>query len=597
MLTHLLFSISALFFMIIFMITYFSYKKNTNTVRSKIYVYMISFVLVLTLIEIIEGVAYVYHIGILFSLMWKLHSVILILFVAALFYYLIEQEEHNRSMEELLWNSKKILSLKNFFGIIFIVMIVLSIVLIETYPMGQTMFYFYTKESINYLLILYAVYFLYNFYIVYIKYTKNNFERNDYIILGGTFVLFAAALFVEYEYSEISIYSTLFTLVLVLIYYFKENEDLIMIEELQRAQIDLYKSNEIKLNYLHELICDLESPLNTFSTINKKLEYANVLSDEQINNYLNSLNYISNNLVDILNNPNVNKQLKYRIDKLVKNIDEIVKPTIEGKPITLTYNIDPNLPSLFIGNRVSIHRIISSLLVNAIESTEVGRVILTITGQKQRDYMILNIKVSDTGKGIKKEDFNKVFLDNFFFGNNKKSDLSLTRKYVESLNGNISFDSNYGSGTIFYVNIPQRIFDETPLSQVPPKTFDVGLKDFTGKKILIIDDEEYSSKKLVSILKKYNIVTECMKSGKAAIDMFKDGGEYDLVIINDNVKDIDYREVARLLRYLDKIVKIPPLVALTINDGSDIQSKNFDDCLFKPLNLKRLVDIIEKRCN
>ena len=211
--------------------------------------------------------------------------------------------------------------------------------------------------------------------------------------------------------------------------------------------------------------------------------------------------------------------------------------------------------------------------------------------------MILNIKVSDTGKGIKKEDFNKVFLDNFYIGNNKKSDLALTRKYVESLNGNISFDSNYGSGTIFYVNIPQRIFDETPLSQVPPKTFDVVLKDFTGKKILIIDDEEYSSKKLASILKKYNIVTECMKSGKVAIDMFKDGGEYDLVIINDNVKDIDYREVARLLRYLDTIVKIPPLVALTINDGSEYQNKNFDDYLFKPLNLKKLVDIIDKRCN
>ena len=67
--------------------------------------------------------------------------------------------------------------------------------------------------------------------------------------------------------------------------------------------------------------------------------------------------------------------------------------------------------------------------------------------------------------------------------------------------------------------------------------------------------------------------------------------------IFSSTKDIDYREVARLLRYLDKIVKIPPLVALTINDGSDIQNKNFDDCLFKPLNLKKLVDIIDKRCN
>ena len=64
MLTHLLFSISALVFMINLIITYFSYKKNTNSVRSKIYVYMIWFALFLAIVEIIEGVTYVYNIDI-----------------------------------------------------------------------------------------------------------------------------------------------------------------------------------------------------------------------------------------------------------------------------------------------------------------------------------------------------------------------------------------------------------------------------------------------------------------------------------------------------------------------------------------------------
>ena len=67
MLTHLLFSISALIFMVTFMITYFSYKNNTNSVRSKVYVSMIYYTLALTLTEIIEGISYVYDINILHS--------------------------------------------------------------------------------------------------------------------------------------------------------------------------------------------------------------------------------------------------------------------------------------------------------------------------------------------------------------------------------------------------------------------------------------------------------------------------------------------------------------------------------------------------
>ena len=94
MLTHLLFSISALVFMINLIITYFSYKKNTNSVRSKIYVYMIWFALFLAIVEIVEGVTYVYNVDIIFSLMWKLHSIIMILFVALLFYYFLSLENH-----------------------------------------------------------------------------------------------------------------------------------------------------------------------------------------------------------------------------------------------------------------------------------------------------------------------------------------------------------------------------------------------------------------------------------------------------------------------------------------------------------------------
>lgn len=591
MLTHLLFSISALLLLLVFIITYFSYKKSSNSVRSKIYISMIYFALALTLIEIIEGFTYVYNVSIVFSLMWKLHSILMILFIAALFYYLLATIENKiDNIGDLLWDSKNIISIKNLFIVVFVAILIFAIISIKTYPMGLTMFYFYTNQSINFIVILYLVYIFYTFYIVYLKSITNSFEGNDYIIIGGTFILFILSLVIEYSYTEISVYSTLFTLVLILIYYFKENEDLLMIEELEKSQVDINNSNNNILIYLHELISNVKHPLNTFSLINNELKDCSKLSDEELSDSISNLNYVSNNLVDALNIRSMNRITQYRIDELVKSIEGSVKPNIKSKPIDFTYKIDPNIPCLLMGDSIVVHQILSGLLSNSVEHTVVGKIILEITGEKQKDYEILNITVYDSGEGIKKERFANVF-------NNVGGDLSLIKRYVEALNGKIYFDSYYGSGSTFQVTIPQKIIDATPISQIPITNEKLVVKDCNNKKVLIIDDEDYSIKKMTSILKKYNLESQFTKSGKDAINIIKGGGDYSLIIINDNVKDINFVEIGRLLKNLGAIMKVPQTLAITvINDGNYLNSA-FDNYISKPMNLKKLNEIINKTMN
>ena len=596
MLTHLLFSISALVFMINLIITYFSYKKNTNSVRSKIYVYMIWFALFLAIVEIIEGVTYVYNIEIVFSLMWKLHSIIMVLFVALLFYYFLSLENHFNSIEDALWDNKQFFSIKNLFSVIFVIATVSSIVFVKTYPMSLTMFYFYTDQSINFLLVLNTIYIIYTFYILYLKSKKSNFETNDYIVLFGTFLLFIIALVFEYKYPEISIYSTLFTLVLILIYYFKENEDLLIIEELQAVQKNLYANNEFKINYLNELIGDLEIPLDTFSSINKKLEECDKLTNEEIKESLVGLNCISNNLLNVLNHNEKNRFIKYRVDEMVYNIQEVIKPYMKHKPIEFIYNVDKNIPSELIGDSVMIQRIIMGLLINAIQYTEVGKISLSVTGERIKDGELLKIKVSDTGIGIKKEDFNKVFV-NHNRDENDICNLSLTKKCVDLLRGEIHFDSYYGAGSTFYVSIPQGIANELSLLQVPIVRDGIQVKDCNNKKILLIDNEDYSSKQLANILKMYNLDVKCVGEGTEAINTIKCDENYDLIIITDNISDMDFVKTGKLLRQLSNYVKVPPIIALAVlNDPNNNRFDNtFDECLQKPLDLKKLDSIIKNR--
>ena len=601
MLTHLLFSISALIFMIIFIITYFSYKNNTDTARNKIYVSMIYFALALTLTEIIEGVAYVYNFGAIFSLMWKLHSVIMTIFIAALFYYYLASivDVKVNNFEDILFDSNKPLSIRNLFSVLFVLAIIIPIIIVKTYPIGLTMFYFYTEQAIDYLLALYVIYILYNIYIVYLKFEKNNFERNDYIVLIGNFILFVIALVFEYFYSEISIYSTLFTLVLILIYYFKENADLLTIEELKKEQTNLSASSDMKLLYLRELVNDLENPINNIKELYKELENCENLSNEEIDNKLSSLNSISESIVNVLNNQTADKYVNYRIDRVVQNIQKSVEPSLKSKPVKFTYTIDNNIPSLLIGDRIKIQKIISSIVSNAIKNTEVGKIMVDITGEKQRDNILLNIRIADTGNGIKNEDFGKVFAENTAC-NSGFCSWALAKRYVDELKGSIRFESHYGSGTLFYISIYQKIGSDTPIASSPLQSDDIAVKDYKNKRVLVIDDEDYSSKKMTNILKKYNLVAECIKFGKDSIDKIKTGEEYSLIIINDNIKDINYIELGRVLSHLKGFVTVPPIVVLTLHikdgDGKYYINEGFDEYLTKPLNIKKLNKIIEKRC-
>ena len=598
MLTYLLFSISALIIMVTFMITYFSYRKKTNKIRSKIYTYMIWFSFILAIVEITEGVSYVQNYSILFTITWKLHPIILTLFIAALYYYFqVTIGDGVENKKSIFWNKDKKISVNNMFTIVFIVLALLSIVYIETYPLKLMDFKFYTPESINFILIIYSIYILYNVYFIYLKSRKETFVTNDFIILIGTFLLFTITLFIEYKIPRISIYSSLFTLVLTLIYNFKENEDLLLIEELQRSQKNLFINNELKLDYLHKIINDLESPLDTFTIINKKLENCNNMSDEELNNSIESLNKISTNLIDTINKQNTNGQYKYRIDELVKSSIEVINPNLKQKPITFNYTIDPSIPALLMGDGATIQRIITGLLVNAIKHTNVGKITLTIKGEKQKNSYILNIKVADSGVGIKKEDFDKVFQSTKNYNaNDNNANLSLIKRYVTELRGSIDFESYYGAGTTFRVNIPQIVASEKNLQEIPISTNTIEIRDLNNKKVIIVSSDFNFARKISNILKKYNLTINCIKSGREAINTIKCDEDYSLIIVTDNIDDITISDIGRMLKQLGKIINVPVSIAFTNNNEKYRQEGYYDEFLSQPLNLKELDDIIKRRC-
>ena len=223
------------------------------------------------------------------------------------------------------------------------------------------------------------------------------------------------------------------------------------------------------------------------------------------------------------------------------------------------------------------------------------------------DSILLHIKISDTGYGIKKEDFGKLFekfsrLDNAVSNEIEGTGLGLviTKKFVDLMGGKIWFESEYEVGTTFYVDVPLKVIDPTPIGSVTQTNVTTRVTDFldcTDFTALVVDDSQLNLKVSERLLKKYNFKVDTANSGKDCIYKFKYGNHYDIIFLDHMMPGMDGIETIRILRRLDDY-EIPPIIALTANVmngmGEKYLAEGFDGYLPMPIDTVELDKIIHK---
>ena len=126
--------------------------------------------------------------------------------------------------------------------------------------------------------------------------------------------------------------------------------------------------------------------------------------------------------------------------------------------------IADDIPTMLYGDREKVKVILDNILSNAVKYTDEGFIELNVSSLINKDKCNIKITVSDTGKGIKEEDMDKLY-DRFYRSEeNKDSDiegtglgLSITKSLIELMNGKITVNSSEGEGTTFLISITQSI--------------------------------------------------------------------------------------------------------------------------------------------
>jgi PAS domain S-box-containing protein len=219
-------------------------------------------------------------------------------------------------------------------------------------------------------------------------------------------------------------------------------------------------------------------------------------------------------------------------------------------------------------NRVS--RILQNLVGNATKFTENGEIRLSLEiASETEENVVLHLIVEDNGIGIEEEAQKHIF-DQFSQANSNIYQryggsglgLTITRKIVELMHGEISLWSRPGHGTRFTVNLPfkkARMMNEN----VKAKAASGQTLAFPGVKALVCDDDELNQKILARLLAKYGVEAETAGNGAEGLDMLI-RQPFDIAFIDLQMPILDGEQMAQLVReHSDQRVSKTALVAVT----------------------------------
>ena len=394
-----------------------------------------------------------------------------------------------------------------------------------------------------------------------------------------------------------------------------------------KLEIALKKAEDASLaktRFLNNMSHDIRTPMNVI------LGHAQLMENElkgkgmpEMLEHLEKLQQSGNLLLAIINNVLDMAKIESgrmeldenycRIEAVWKSLFAVFDEKARKKNIALHYTMNVEHEHV-LTDVTKVKEILVNILSNAIKYTPAGGSVMVYVDELPCDesgYMIVRIRISDTGIGMSRDYLTKIFEAFTREKNTTKSKIagtglgmSIVKNYVDLLGGTIDVESELGKGSTFTVTLKHRIADERYYVKKHIEEIETESEILEGRNILLAEDNDLNAEIAEAILKRAGLTIERVENGIQCVNRILEmpAGTYDMIFMDIQMSEMDGYKATQAIRNLtDKDKACIPIIAMTANAFAEDKRKTMEAGmnahLSKPLNVPELMDTIRKFCD
>ncbi|MGB3402211.1 MAG: chemotaxis protein CheB [Microcoleaceae cyanobacterium] len=379
-------------------------------------------------------------------------------------------------------------------------------------------------------------------------------------------------------------------------------------------------ANQAKTEFLTNMSHEIRTPMNSILVASELLQRTQLEYQQQ--QLLQTLKSNGEHLLSIINDILDLSKLEARklrlehcpfcLSHVLQSLSDSFSSQIQKKGLYLQFETAADVPEELVGDDFRLRQILNNLISNALKFTSTGGIKVTVIHQADANLgnsgIMLHFSVEDTGIGI-----DPIHQDHLFspftqadssitreFGGTGLG-LTICRRIVKLMQGNIGFESTPGQGSTFWFNIPFEDGNVSSVSEVPQASQTLSMttsspQDTAMPKILVVEDYEDNRTLFVMLLSSLGYLADAVANGAECLEQMATQ-DYDLVLMDCQMPVLNGYDTTQQLRQREGKQKHTIIVGLTAHamegDRQKCLDAGMDDYLSKPISMETLAEVIE----